>query len=150
MGKIIGVIAAMRGQRVYVDTNIFIYFLERNADFFPLAAPIIQAISANELIGLTGEITVAEALIQPYRAQDTVLIAETRDFFEASNFLTVLSHDKAMWELAAQLRAAQRLKLPDAVHLATALKAACRAHSLVIGNKEPTGALSVVQLGSLL
>lgn len=93
MGKIIGLIAALRGHRVYVDTNAF---------------------------------------------------------FETSHFLTVLSHDRAIWDLAAQLRAAHKLKLPDAVHLATAIKAACR--FLITNDKatRSTGALSVVQLGSLL
>lgn len=150
MGKITGLIAALRGHRVYVDTNVFIYFLERNVDFFPLAVPIIQAILAKEFLGFTGEITVAEALVQPYRARNAVLVAETRGFFETSDFLTVLSHDRAIWDLAAQMRAAYRLKLPDAVHLATALQAACRFFITNDKAMRSTGSLSVVQLGNLL
>lgn len=150
MGTVISMISTMRGHKVYVDTNIFIYFLERNAEFFSAVAPVIQAIKANEFSGCTGEITVAETLVQPYRAKDAVLIADTKNFFDASNFLTVLAHDKVIWDLAAQLRAAQGIKLVDAVHLATALKAACRYFVTNDKAMRSTGALSVVQLSSLL
>ncbi len=54
MGTLISMIDALRGHRVYVDTNIFIYFLEKNVEFFPAAAPVIQAILAKEFLGFTG------------------------------------------------------------------------------------------------
>lgn len=150
MGTVIGTISAMRGHRVYVDTNVFIYFLERNLEFFSAAAAVIQAIRSQEFSGFTGEITVAETLVKPYLARDMILVADTKSFFDTSNFLTVLSHDKLTWDIAAQLRAAQRIKLVDAVHLATALKAACRYFVTNDKAMRSTGALSVVQLGSLL
>jgi hypothetical protein len=42
MGQIIRMLNAMRGHKVYVDTNVFIYFLEHNVEFFPAAGPVIQ------------------------------------------------------------------------------------------------------------
>ena len=40
MGQVISLFQAMRGQRVYVDTNVFIYFLEGNSQFFAAAEPV--------------------------------------------------------------------------------------------------------------
>ncbi|WP_371866543.1 type II toxin-antitoxin system VapC family toxin [Duganella alba] len=55
-----------------------------------------------------------------------------------------------MFDCAAQLRAAHKIKLVDAVHLATALRAACRFFITNDKAMRSTGSLSVVQLGSLL
>ena len=150
MGQVIGMIAAMRGHRVYVDTNIFVYFLERNADFFSAAAPVIQAIAEKELVGCTGEIAIAETMVRPYRSNDPAIIATTRDFFETGGFLKILPHDRTTFYFAAQLRAAQRIKLIDALHIATALKAACRYFITNDKAMRSTGTLNVVQLSSLL
>jgi predicted nucleic acid-binding protein len=57
---------------------------------------------------------------------------------------------KGIFDYAAQLRARQRMKIIDAVHIATALKAACRYFVTNDKAMHSTGALSVVQLSSLL
>lgn len=143
-------IAAMRGHRVYVDTNVFIYFLEKNADFFPAAAPVVQAIIAKEFVGFTGEIAVAETMVRPYRTRDPAAIANTQAFFWSEDFLTILPHNKTTFDCAARLRAAQRIKLIDAVHIATAIEAACRFFITNDKAMRSTGQLNVVQLASLL
>ncbi|MRX10433.1 hypothetical protein GJ697_21590 [Pseudoduganella sp. FT25W] len=77
---------AMHGHKVYVDTNVFIYFLEQNADFFAAVEPIIQAIDCKELQGFTGEITIAETLVGPYRNGNPLLIANALGFLAAAAF----------------------------------------------------------------
>jgi predicted nucleic acid-binding protein len=151
MGQIISMLNAMRGHKVYVDTNVFIYFLERNVEFFAAAEPVIQAITCGDLHGYTGEITIAETLVGPYRTGDPLLIANAQGFFsDGGSALTILRHDKGIFDYAAGLRARHRMKIIDAVHLATALKAACRYFVTNDKAMRSTGALSVVQLSSLL
>jgi predicted nucleic acid-binding protein len=150
MGQIISVLHAMRGHKVYVDTNVLIYFLERHTVFFPAAEPIMRAIKEKEFCGCTGEITLAETLVGPYRTGNPVLIANAIGFFGSDGFLTIIPHDKIIFDCAAQLRACQQMKIIDAVHIATALKAACRFFITNDKAMRSTGALSVVQLGSLL
>ena len=36
MGTIEETLKRLQGHRVYLDTNVFIYFLDRNPDFFPV------------------------------------------------------------------------------------------------------------------
>ena len=52
MGQIVPMLQLMRGQRVYVDTNVFIYFLEQNTEFFPAAAPVLQAMDKRDFLAL--------------------------------------------------------------------------------------------------
>lgn len=42
MDKIGDILERIRGQRIYVDTNIFIYFLERNERYFDYVVPFFQ------------------------------------------------------------------------------------------------------------
>lgn len=125
MGKIVPLLARMRGKRVYMDTNIFIYFLEQSEDYYECIAPIIEACEAGKFIGYTGDVAVAETMIQPYREDNLSLVANFKAFFATENFLSIQSHDAAIFDLAAQLRAKRGMKLIDALHYATALKAGC-------------------------
>jgi predicted nucleic acid-binding protein len=125
MGKIAALLARMSGKRVYMDTNIFIYFLEQREGYFECVAPIIEACEAGKFIGYTGDVAVAETMIQPYREDNLSLVANFKAFFASENFLSIQSHDAAIFDLAAQLRAKHGMKLIDALHYATALKAGC-------------------------
>lgn len=125
MGKITALLARMSGKRVYMDTNIFIYFLEQSDGYYESVAPIIEACEAGKLIGYTGDVAVAETMIQPYREDNLSLVANFKAFFATENFLSIQSHDAAIFDLAAQLRAKRGMKLIDALHYATALKAGC-------------------------
>src|SRR5471030_700320 len=126
MGQVTSAIATMRHQKIYLDTNVFIYFLEPHPVFFPVAAAFMHAIHAKTLQGYTGELTVAETLVAPYRANDNKLVSDVKRFFRAKDFLSVLPHDAPTFDTAAQLRARQHLKFIDALHVATAMRSACK------------------------
>lgn len=115
----------MSGKRVYMDSNIFIYFLEQSEGYFECVALFIEACEAGKFMGFTGDVAVAETMIQPYRKGNLPLIASIKAFFASENFLSIQSHDAAVFDLAAQLRARRGMKLIDALHYATALKAGC-------------------------
>lgn len=42
MDKIGSMLARIQGQRVYIDTNIFVYFLEQHEQYFDLVLPFFQ------------------------------------------------------------------------------------------------------------
>jgi len=125
MGQVTSAIAAMRHQKIYLDTNVFIYFLEPHPVFFPVAAAFMNAAHAKTLQGYTGELAVAETLVAPYRANDSKLVADVKRFFRAKDFLSVLPHDAPIFDTAAQLRARQHIKFIDALHVATAMRSSC-------------------------
>lgn len=126
MGKIDDALARATGQRVYFDTNAFVYFLDRNPEYFGAVAPFIEATANGTIIGLTGDAAVAETLVKPYQLDNLPLVAEIKAFFHAENFLTILCHDGETFDLAAQFRARLGMKFIDALHYATAVRAGCK------------------------
>ena len=125
MGKVDEAITSMIGHRVYLDTNIFVYFLDRNPDFFDVVKPLIQAIDSGKIIGVTGDAAVAETLVKPYQTGSLELVASIREFFRTEGFLSILPHDGETFDLAAQLRGKRGMKFIDALHYATAILAGC-------------------------
>lgn len=125
MGKIEKIIASMSGLRVYFDTNIFIYFLQNDERFIERCAPFFEAVENGEIIGVSGDITIAELLVKPIRENDVVNIEKIKSIFGANGFFDSISHDRETMELAAHIRATQNLKMIDAIHAATAIRAKC-------------------------
>ena len=126
MGTIDETINRLKGHSVYLDTNVFIYFLDQNPDYFPLVGPIIKAIESGEIIGYTGDAVIAEILVKPYRSGNLALAASIKAFFRMENFLYISPHDAETFDLAAQLRAKFNHKFIDALHYATAIRAGCK------------------------
>jgi predicted nucleic acid-binding protein len=122
-----GVIDAYHGKRVYLDTNFFIYALENFPPAASAVARIGQMIQDGELTAFTSELTLAETLVVPTRNRDQRLIDLYSDFISSRDGLTVVPVTRQVWVDAAQVRASSSLKLPDAVHVATARQMACEA-----------------------
>lgn len=126
MGKIDAALARMAGQRVYLDTNVFIYFLQHDEVLFPVVQPIIRACAERQILGMTGDLAVAEVMVHPYRSGDAALIARFKRFFRQKHVLTVLPHESQLFDEAALIAGQRRLKLIDAIHHHTALQSGCR------------------------
>lgn len=150
MGTIEALLARLGAQRVYLDSNVFIYFLDRNPVYFPLVAPLLEAIDGGDILGVTGDAAVAEVMVRPYQTGDPTLVAGIKSFFGTAGFLSVRSHDAAAFDLAAQLRARHGMKFIDALHLATAINAECRFLITNDGDFRSQGAIEVIGLRGLL
>jgi predicted nucleic acid-binding protein len=108
--------------RVYLDANVFITALEHVGAHSDHAWWILRAIEAEEIIGVTSEITLAEILVKPLEAEATTVIAAYTDMITPTAGFEVLEVGRALLISAAALRS---IRLPDAIHLATALAARC-------------------------
>ena len=150
MGKIEALLARMKGQRVYIDANFFIYFLNGASPYFDTVAPIIQACDQGIFTGFTGDAVVAEVMVHPYRLKSPGEIAKGKGLFARKNFLTVLSHDAVIFDLASQLRASSTMRMLDALHYATAVQSGCR--FLLTNDRDfrTSGMLEVVGITSLV
>ncbi len=51
--------------RVYLDTNIFIYALEGYPTFRAVLTTLFAALDRGDLVAVTSELTLAEALVKP-------------------------------------------------------------------------------------
>jgi predicted nucleic acid-binding protein len=113
-------------RRVYLDTNIFIYALE-DTSFTPLLADLFTAIDDYKLEAVTSELSLAETLVKPIRERNIALRALFESRVETAGGLTVVPVDRSVLVRAAELRAQTvKLRLPDAIHIATALDANCQ------------------------
>lgn len=126
MGKIDPLLEKFSGQLVYIDTHLFIYFLDQNTGFFPISAKILEAVEEGTFFAFTGDIAIAEALVKPYKINDISLISSFKSFFFTDNFLSIVSHNSDTFDLCSPIRATYNMKFADALHYATAIKSGCK------------------------
>lgn len=112
--------------RIYIDTNILISGFEDKSERGDIIGRLFsQAMEQMETPLRTSELTISELLVRPFENRDDRLIQEYRSAF-ASSWLQAAPVDRNILELAALIRARRkRVKLPDAIHMATALTSNC-------------------------
>ena len=109
---------------VYFDTNCVIYFVERKPIWLAKVVARIASLRAAKDELVVGDLTRAECLVGPFKNADSAMEACYRAFFTDPD-IRVLPMTAAVCERAARLRALHSFKLPDALHLATALESGC-------------------------
>jgi len=107
------------GATVLVDTAPWIYMLEDNAEFAPRFLGLFEAAERGQIQLALSTVTLAEVLTGPFKAGQTAL---AKRYEAALGAYQVVPLSAAVASLAAQLRVQYRLKLPDAVQLASALQ----------------------------
>ncbi len=109
--------------RVYLDTMVWVYALENHPRFGIDALQLLKRIRTGNHITLTSHFLLGELLVPHIRRQDQFTIAAYRRMMLESpaNEVIPFSADAAM--RFAELRAAHKVKQPDAIHLALAASA---------------------------
>jgi len=118
-------------RRVALDTNVVIYALEDVAPYRELAQHLLRMIERGFMTGTVSTVVEAEVLVKPLRERDRAAIDKVELFFRDSPNLVIRSFDRTIAKRAALVRASNRLLLPDAIIVATALEERCDA---IIGN----------------
>ena len=112
---------------VALDTVAFIYFLEEHPRFLPVVEPLFSAIARGRLRAVTSTLTLLETLVVPLRAGDLALAARYEAILSRSRHLKLVDLGREVLRGAAALRAATRIKTPDALQISTALLGRCTA-----------------------
>jgi len=120
-----GLLALLKGDRIYVDTNIWIYALEGFSDYKNSLIALSEAVAAGKLALVTSELSLAEVLVKPIKKGDTLGQEVYKKAIETTDVLTVVPVDRSILIRAAEIRSKTKLKLPDAIHAASALSAGC-------------------------
>lgn len=107
-------------RRVYLDTCCVIYLLE-NVPVFSAAMRAHLASNADAILCVSPLVRL-EVLVKPLADGNQALASDYEDFLAAQQWLPI---SDAEFERATRLRADQRLKTPDALHLATAMRHSC-------------------------
>ena len=126
------------GALLLVDSAPLIYHLEDNAQFAHRFVGLFEAAAAGRVLIAISTITVAEVLTGPYQhGRDT--LARRIESALREHAIHPLSTDIAVQ--AARLRQRYRLRLPDAIQLATALE--IDAYALVSHDRDFSGVQDV-------
>ena len=150
MGKIEALISRLRGQRVYIDTNIFIFFLDGNPSYARVVGSLFQACVEKQIFPVTGRITLAEVMVHPYRHGDALAIARFKSFFTQKDFLSLCEYGPDFFDEAAMIAGKNKMKLIDAIHYRAALDAGCK--FLLTNDRGFTSSdmIEVIQIDDLL
>lgn len=118
-------VGSLAGRRAYFDTNVFIYTLNGVPAFAPVLPPLLTAVETGRLAAVTSELAVAELLVKPFRDADARAEAACRAILFGQPNLILAPITRLVLIEAARLRAMTTLKLPDALHAATATLNGC-------------------------
>jgi predicted nucleic acid-binding protein len=121
-----GVIDELTGQRVYLDANVFICGVEGIAPYVEPMRKLFAAVDAGSASAATSELTLAEVLVRPMADGNASLQATYEDMLQSGSGFQVIPVARAILIEAARLRVeSNALRLPDAIHIATARACGC-------------------------
>lgn len=113
-------LALARHRRLAVDASVFIYHLEANPRYAPLADLVFAWIERPGNFTFTSTITITELLVAPYRQSNQQRVDEFYALLSTYPRLTWVPLDLEIAASAARLRALHGLRTPDAIQAATA------------------------------
>jgi predicted nucleic acid-binding protein len=125
-----------KGLALYLDTNVIIYAVEGQNQWSDTLRQLFEEIDARAIHAFTSELTLAEVLTKPLELGATELIATYEEFLAPDSLVRVIPIDRIVLRLAAGISGKMRIKLADAIHLATATHSAC---DFMLTNDEQLG-----------
>ncbi len=113
----------LRGTVVGLDTAPLIYLIEASPTYLPIVRPFFEALDRGEFRVATSVLTLTEVLVHPLRRRDKGLADQYRRILLHAAHITTIPFSGEIAEKAAELRAENGLRPPDAIQVATALHA---------------------------
>lgn len=110
-----------------VDSAPIIYWLEGHPRLADRFAPVFRAAEAGAAAIVISTVTLAEVLAGPLKAGNELLTAQYREALTRSAGWQVVGLDVELAVESARIRSAYRLRLPDAIQVATAICAGATA-----------------------
>ena len=120
-----GKITSLARKSVYLDTNLIVYAVEGFDEHRAFLEGLFRLIDAGQTTAVTSELTLAEALVRPLEAGHDDVIKLYDNLLQNSERLGFLPIDRSILLEAARYRAELGIKLPDAIHVATAIAGNC-------------------------
>jgi predicted nucleic acid-binding protein len=111
--------------KLYLDANAIIYALEDGNPWTEALRRLLRRVVLGEILAVTSALTLAEVLAKPYAVGDGKLIEQYEALLATSSPIQVAPIDALILRRAARVRGTLRLKLADAIHVATAMETGC-------------------------
>ena len=97
---------------IAIDSNVFIYWLERNPEFYEVSASLIQQVYSGDQIASCSAVVLTEIYSDSRQTIEAILKLPN---------LSIVPTTETVAELAGKLRYTYGLKTIDAIHAASAL-----------------------------
>jgi predicted nucleic acid-binding protein len=117
--------STLKERAIYLDTNVIIYAIEGENVWSNLLRDLFRAIDEHAIHAFTSELTLAEVLTKPFERGVSSLVAKYEELLAPDGPIGMVPVDRPILRSAAELRGPMRMKLADAIHVATALQCAC-------------------------
>lgn len=116
---------------IYLDVNVFIYLLEGYPEFSKVLSDLMVYIDQGSVHAVTSELSLAEILVKPIKDRHLALQSLYENTIQTTSNLTVYPVSRDILIEAAKFRAKfinreNSIRLPDAIHLATAHLYQCK------------------------
>jgi predicted nucleic acid-binding protein len=113
------------GSRLYLDSNCLIYYAEAHPQFGTAMQQLVSRAMAGHYRLYSSELTLAEVLTIPLRSGRNDLVAIYQSALQPGGLIEVIPVSRGVLIESAQVRLQYALKLPDAIHVSSALIAEC-------------------------
>ncbi len=109
------------GQKIGLDTQILVYYFEDNQEYADRVEEILLATRSGLFQAVFSSIGVIEILTGVKKQKRLDLAGRYREVFAHFPNLTIGGLNPSITEIASDLSAKYLIKIPDAIHLATAI-----------------------------
>jgi predicted nucleic acid-binding protein len=135
--------------RIYVDANIFIHFVEGEGRERETVSALFVEAAERDVQLVTSEITIAECLRGVLSRNDETAASTYRDLLSNGAIVELVGADAVLSKYAALAGSVFSLKLIDSIHVASAVIAECDA--FLTNDKRIRGpeALGIIQLSDV-
>ena len=99
----------LAGKRVYIDSNVFIFFGENHPLFAGPIESVFERASAGSLFLVTSELTLAEVLVLPMKNSDESRVSQYIEALTPRAYFDVIPVHRDILLAAARVRAAHRI-----------------------------------------
>lgn len=110
-----------RHRTIYLDTSIFIYFIERHPHYHKFCKTLFEEIEMGRIHALTSTLSLLEVLVQPYKLKREDIVLKFYSLLTTYPNIEWVELTLEVSDVAARIRAEHGLKTPDAIHAASAL-----------------------------
>jgi predicted nucleic acid-binding protein len=117
-----------KSSRVYFDTNVFILLVEGEPERAAIIRRLFDELRKYNSSAVTSELTLGEVLAPPRRKGALELHIKKRIYLDLivwSGFIEQIPVSRDLLIETANLRNVSRHKLPDAVHVVSAIRSRC-------------------------
>ena len=111
--------------RYYLDTNVVISVVEAAERLAETQTRFIAGIDGASIEAMTSELTLTECLVKPFADKNAAAVEAYLLFLNGRRNFPVVPINRHILTVAARLRTELGVKLPDAIHIATAEAAEC-------------------------